>query len=957
MNVLGQAKDSETEPTIVGIVGIGASAGGLKSIEALFDNMPSDTGLGFVIIQHLSPDFKSLMSEILSRHTSMSVVLADKEMSLQSDHVYVIPPGKELRVFGDTLAISDLPPGLNRPIDTFFKSLSENPRVPSVGIILSGTGSDGAEGIRAIHSKGGLTIAESGDTAQFDGMPVSAERTGCVHHVLRPAEIPHALVRYLENDGVPDVAIAAIDLSGVRLIFSLIEQTYGLRFDQYKPTTITRRIERRQTLGNFDSMHAYADHVESDPVELDALFHDLLIGVTKFFRDEQAFLALEAALFEQVKSLPSGEVFRVWCVGCATGQEPYSVAMILLDAMDRLGRQRELKVFATDVHQGSLDHAARGEYDAEAIEFVSNERREKYFDALDDGRYRVKPTLRKHLVFAKHDAIGDPSFTNIHLVTCRNVLIYFQKSAQDAALASMHYSLVKGGSLFLGSSETLGDLEIEFANVDRKWRIFRKIRHRVDLISKVSRVRNLPTPRGDATKAVAFEGGRTLNANALLDVYDTMIRAHVKMGLLLDKQQNVIHVIGDVAQNLKSASGRFRGTIGDFLDPEARSKITAGMIRAQKDPGTHFIFEDIQPDVERPAMFRVTVVALEGVESIVGWTIQFESTEKEPPKTVRITESPDQAYGLLESELEFTKESLNASIEEMEAGNQELQATNEEMIASNEELQSTNEELHSVNEELHSVNAELNRKINELEESTNDLEMLLGSSDVGTVFLDSNLRVRRFTQAICRYFHLVPHDVGRSICDFSSHLGVTDLPDLLRQVIRTGEESLIDTFDDFGDAAFVKIVPYVMSGQVCGAVLTVVRRADISPDRARLRVNGNVAAWDWPNVNEDQMWWSDRCYQMLGLSTDSPASLKSWRERVHPNDLWQLSGPTGTPCHFASVGWMRIRMLCADETYRQFEFQAVSQIADDDQITGMSGVVATSNLLISEHPATLRKTE
>ena len=383
------------------IVGIGASAGGLKSIEAFFRNMPADSGMAFVIIQHLSPDFKSLMTEILSRRTDMRVILATEELTLEPNHIYVIPPGRELRCFGKNLVISDLPRGFHRPIDTFFKSLAANEGVSSIAIVLSGTGSDGAEGIKALHKSGGLTIAESPDSAEFDGMPISAKQTGCVDLVLSPEDMPDALDRYTRKSQGEDDAEAESDLAGVRLIFSLLEQRYHLHFDQYKPRTIARRIERRQALGRFNDVYDYAEHLSKDEQELDDLFHDLLIGVTKFFRDDHAFHELEKQLTEYLEDHPAQETFRVWTIGCASGEEAYSIAMIALDIMEKLGRQPLLKIFATDVHQRTLEIAAFGEYDAETMEFVSLERQQKYFDQLDNGRFRVNPFLRKHLVFCQ----------------------------------------------------------------------------------------------------------------------------------------------------------------------------------------------------------------------------------------------------------------------------------------------------------------------------------------------------------------------------------------------------------------------------------------------------------------------------------------------------------------------------------------------------------------------------
>ncbi|MEM7477674.1 MAG: chemotaxis protein CheB, partial [Planctomycetota bacterium] len=488
MRDLRASAESETVP----IVGIGASAGGLKSIELMLDNLPNGTGLAFVIIQHLSPDFRSLMPEILARHTEMDVCLATQESTIEANHVYVIPPGKELRCFGHTLAITDLPSGLSRPIDTFFTSLAKNSGVPCAGIILSGTGSDGTLGIEAIHQNGGFTIVETGDSAEFDGMPLSAERTGCVDLVLPPEKIPDALECFNgKPKALANCSQRESGLQGMELIFALLEKQFGLQFEHYKPSTITRRVGRRQQFKEFQSIIEYAEYLRDDFSELDNLFHDLLIGVTKFFRDEQAFNILENSLREKLVQLPEDEPFRAWSIGCATGEEPYSLAMILSDLMQQLDRRFVVKIFATDVHQRSLEAAAKGVFDAEAVEFVSASRKARYFDELEDGSFCVKPFLRRMVVFAQHDAIEDASFTRLQLVSCRNVLIYFGSSAQESALAAIHFSLVKHGILFLGPSESLGNLETEYVPLERQWRIYEKMTDRSGLNVRVKRIRNV----------------------------------------------------------------------------------------------------------------------------------------------------------------------------------------------------------------------------------------------------------------------------------------------------------------------------------------------------------------------------------------------------------------------------------------------------------------------------------
>lgn len=365
---------------IVPIVAIGASAGGLRSIEALFKDMPLDTGMAFVIIQHLSPDFKSLMSEIMGRQTLMPISVAEDGMILEANHIYLIPPGKELRCEGYQLALSEFPDGLHKPIDVFFNSLAKNAGVPVAGIVLSGTGSDGSEGIEAIYGAGGLTIAESLGSAAFDGMPINAVRTQCVQHVLHPAEMIDVLLNEKMQSVVGQRNLRTDE--SMHSIFSMLSNHYNLNFDDYKPSTIERRIERRQSMANFKTCEAYAKYLASDRGALDDLFHDLLIGVAKFFRDEAAYCSLEREVESMLQNYPEGRTFRVWVAGCATGQEAYSMAMVILDVMDRLGRKHNLKIFATDVHQKTLELAAQGIYHKSDLEFVSPEKSKSISNAL-----------------------------------------------------------------------------------------------------------------------------------------------------------------------------------------------------------------------------------------------------------------------------------------------------------------------------------------------------------------------------------------------------------------------------------------------------------------------------------------------------------------------------------------------------------------------------------------------
>ena len=436
------------------VVGIGASAGGLASIESLLRRVEPDSNSALVIIQHLSPDLTSSMGEILTRSTQMDVRIIQHQQVIEPGYVYLIPSGKEVWIEDGAFSVGELDrTQVTRVVDTFFRSLAENFGPRAIAIVLSGSGSDGSEGVKAIHQAKGIAIVEAFESAQFDTMPKTAVATGCVSKILTSAEIGAWLTKQFDDPSqrpASENTIAPEDLTGIDLIFSLLSRRHDVDFSQYKPSTVARRIDRRQKICRQQTIFEYADYVNQNPQELGYLYQDLLIGVTKFFRDREMFDIIERCVDELVKNLPEDETFRVWSAGCASGEEPYSLAMLLNDAFERHGRPAKFKVFATDIHQGMLETASRGIFGNEELEFVSEERIRKYFLSETSGNFRVKTNLRRHLVFARHNVFKDPPFTRMHLVLCRNLLIYLKQAAQVRALMSLQFSLRVDGLLVLG---------------------------------------------------------------------------------------------------------------------------------------------------------------------------------------------------------------------------------------------------------------------------------------------------------------------------------------------------------------------------------------------------------------------------------------------------------------------------------------------------------------------------
>ena len=819
------------------VVGIGASAGGLEALERFFDNLPADTGMAFVVIQHLSPDFRSLMDELLARHTTLPIHLVEHGMAVEADTVYLIPPKKEMVISGGRLMLGDRDrqQELTLPIDLFFRSLAQDCGRNSVGIILSGGGSDGSRGVRDIHDAGGLVIVQDAGSAQFDGMPRATQDSGVAHWVLAPENMPGVLVSHASGRGLASTHenIGPDTSTGIRAVYRMLQDEFGIDFNDYKPSTVTRRIDRRLMLAHSRDIDEYLKRLSGERTELDQLYRDLLIGVTKFFRDKDAFALLEnevlPALLDQHASGDSP--LRIWVAGCATGEEVYSLAIVLCELMAVVG-ERPVQIFATDVHRGSLEHAGRGIYEGEALANVSAERLARYFQRHGKA-WQVIPELRQMVVFAAHDVIKDAPFTRVDLISCRNLLIYLQPFAQQKVLSLFHFALNRNGVLFLGPSESPGPLAQSFEHVDKHWRIYRKHSDVRVPVSAGMRQSSPNVPRTVVPLTIAAQPRQSIAQ--LLSTYDALLEEHMPPSLLVGDHGELIHAFGGASGFLKTRDGRQALDVLEMVDPELRMVLSGAMKRALND--------------EKPATFKGLKLSLNGKER--EWSVSVRKVaQRHGPPSVLVSFAPAKRPGkkavesepeidlrqisrdqlaTLEVELTHTRENLQAAVEELEASNEELQASNEELQASNEELQSTNEELQSVNEELYTVNSEYQRKISELTELTNDMDNLLTGTEIGTIFLDSQLRIRKFTPQIAETFSLLSHDVGRPIETFAHRLDNPELVTELRQVLESGQPIEKELRDLQGHSYFLRILPYRVKGAADGVVLTVI---DVSGLRA-----------------------------------------------------------------------------------------------------------------------------
>lgn len=816
-------------------VGIGASAGGLEAIETFIRHMSPNSGLAFVVVQHLSPDYKSLMSQLLAKHTEMVVHSVEEGQTVEANHLYLIPPKKNLRIFHGKLLLSeqDHGRGLNLPIDIFLRSLAEDQGEKAIAIVLSGTGSDGTRGIRAIKESGGMVMVQSESSARFDGMPRSAIATGLADFILAPEDMPRQLLAFIKYPHVGKKQLADSLLSdedNTARIFALLREKWKVDFTHYKPSTIQRRLERRMTVNQLHDLRDYVRLLERSSHELDTFYRELLIGVTNFFRDPEAFQHLADTVIPQVLSYGRGREARFWVAGCSTGEEAYSLAILCQEYINRAEYAIDLKIFATDVDKKAIEHASTGIYLESIAGDVPMEYLSKYFVSQDD-RFVVARSIREKVVFAQHDITRDPPFTNIDFVSCRNLLIYLQPVLQRKVLELFNFSLTSEGVLFLGSSETTGEMGNYFKSIHPKWKIYRckgksksPTLHTVD--TETFEHRRLMRPRALTPAArLEFEEERVLDRFAQCFAADFLL-----FGAVINQDMELLHVIGDTQSFLSVPVGIATNDISKMITKELSIPLSTGARRVL--------------DKGKPANYSNIRISYQGKERLVRMVIKLLPTRKgqDPLIALFISEqamaAPKEAnkdmldYDLgkeaqqriadLEQELQFSRENLQATVEELETSNEELQATNEELLASNEELQSTNEELQSVNEELHTLNAEYQLKIAELTEVNNDLDNLLVGTEIGTVFLDELLVIRRFTPKATELFNLIGSDIGRPFTHISHRFGdevnIDQLIDLVQDRHEAQEQ---EVFSENKHWYLLRLLPYrVANGIYSGVIIT-----------------------------------------------------------------------------------------------------------------------------------------
>ena len=854
------------------IVGIGASAGGLAAFAAFFSGMPvdADPGMAFVLVQHLAPDHQSLLTELIQRATRMPVLEVEDGMVVRPNCVYIIPPNRDMAFLNGSLHLLEpvAPRGHRLPIDYLFRSLAQDQREKAIGIVLSGTGSDGTLGIRAIKDGGGMAMAQDAASAEFDAMPHNAMATGVIDFELPPAQMPAQLIAYVSHalGSAPRLANAAPALSehSLKRIFILLRNQTGHDFSQYKPNTIYRRIERRMAVHQVETLASYVQYLQQTPVEVEALFRDLLIGVTNFFRDPEAFAALEALVIPKLfVGKPAGAQVRAWITGCSTGEEAYSIAILLQERLESLKQNYKLQVFATDIDSRAIAVARAGIYPASIADDMTPERLARFFTLESDGAsYRVHKGIRDLLVFSEQDLIKDPPFSKLDLVSCRNLLIYLDVGLQKKLITLFHYALNPKGMLFLGTSETVGEFADLFASLERKFKLYQR-KEDFQGAQRAALGRFLSTPSMKDSHPVQQPDKSTVPAKLSLRelTEQTLLQQVDKVAALVNARGDILFLHGrtgmylepspgeaGISNILKMAREGLRRDLTTLLHKVASTKVLerAWGLRVKTNGHHHIVNLTVCPATAGP---------VSALESPLYLVILDEAAPAvtNPSLTVGVPKAPEardnhrdtQAQiAELSEELRAKEEYLHAANEELETSNEELKSSNEEMQSVNEELQSTNEELEtskeelqSINEELSTVNAELQTKVGDLSRANNDMNNLLAGTGIGTIFVDHSLHILRFTPAVTLIINLIGSDVGRPVGHIVSNLvGYDSLVADVQAVLTTLTRKEVDVQTAEGKFFTMRILPYrTLDNIIEGAVITFVDITQVVRARESLR--------------------------------------------------------------------------------------------------------------------------
>jgi two-component system CheB/CheR fusion protein len=828
------------------IVGMGASAGGLQALDTFFRHMPPDGGMAFVVVLHLDPTHASIMPELLGRVTRMPVCQVKDGMKVEPNCVYVIPPRKDMAIMNERLQLMDsvATRGLRHPIDLFFRSLAQDHKERAICVVLSGTGTEGALGLKAIKGEGGLAMVQDTESAKFNGMPRSAIATQLADYVLPPEKMPARMLEYVryfhhKPRKAPPKDASHISNLRRRMLFLIRERT-GHDFTLYKQSVINRRIDRRMSLHQMGRLSDYVRYLQENPLEVEKLAGELLIGVTGFFRDREVYEILKRKVLPHLlKNKPHEQPFRVWVPGCSTGEEAYSVAMVLREHLGKLKRSAKVQVFATDIDEDAIGSARAGAYPDSIAVDVAAERLRRFF-TRDDKIYMVNKEIREMVVFAPQDLIKDPPFSNLDMISCRNVLIYLGQELQAKLLRLFHYSLRPEGILLLGPSETIGQHTDLYSVFEKKWRFFKR--------KGAASVPDLPLgsslatqwdreAEGQKKRSIVRPGQISMSQH----IEKILLEGYAPPSAVVNEKGEILYFYGRTGRYLEPAPGKAGLNILQMAREDLRVELNMAIRQAvSKKKGVTYRGLQVKANGDSQ-LIDLKVTPITKPESLQGLLlVAFESVETPNKAKLRGKTSPrgsqraGQRLRGLEQELKFTKDNLRGTIEELESSNQELRSLNEELQSSNEELESTNEEvetsreeLQSINEELETVNAELHMKIKELADARDDMSNLLSSTEIALIFLDNDLRIRRFTPAATEVMKFIDTDLGRSLEDINSSLVYQNLAQDIRRVLKTLTPAEVEVEDRRGRTYLLRIFPYRSRDNVIdGVTVTLVDITD-----------------------------------------------------------------------------------------------------------------------------------
>ncbi len=961
------------------IVGIGASAGGLEAFEQFFRACPVDTGMAFVLVPHLDPGHASLLTEILQRSTALPVVEALDQTAVAPNHVYVIPPNREMSILHGVLQlfVPEQPRGQRMPIDGFLRSLAEDQAERAIGIILSGTATDGTLGLRAIHGAGGICMVQTPASARYNGMPQSAIAAGYVTHVLPVEQMPAMLLALNKQAAfrqklptvVPEKAAA-----GINQILLQLRSATGHDFSLYKKSTIGRRIARRMAQHDIEDMTIYARYLKGNLAETQVLFKELLINVTSFFRDPDAFSALQQTLLRPLLAAkPAGTVFRVWVAGCATGEEAYSLAIVLQELLDEMRKPQHpdlrVQIFATDLDDAAIAVARAGCYPPNIAQDVTPERLHRFFIKEKDGGYKLKKEIREMVVFAVHSVIKDPPFTKLDLLSCRNLMIYLEPELQERLIPTLHFALKPDGILFLSTSESIANHPELFSAVDRKWKLYRarhtgahEYKGNHDNYSLIARDTHPGDNRTDTTAGAAMIAKpkpRTiadLSNRALLQTY-------APASVTTDANGNILYVHGDTGNYLRPPPGPVTNQVVEMARAELQLELRGAILLAasQATPTLSRAVTVKNDDGGFATVsFSVRLLPANNGETLLLVSFQnIAGPDKPAPaaKGARGKRAAAEATRIaeLEREVAYARENLQATIESQHATNEELKSTNEELQSTVEELQSSNEELEtskeelqSLNEEVLTMNSELNAKVEQLNGIQSDMKNLLDSVNAGTLFLDHQLVIRRYTREALKIYPLIATDIGRRLSDIQSNFDsqglLTELQSVLDTLIPVERE--VRTTD--GDWYLARIQPYrSLDNVIEGVVLTFTEVTDfkrlsdaVQRNEAILATAQEIAhlgSWEL-DLDSGHAHWSNEMFKLFGYAPSvQPMALEYVLKTLSQEDRARVTAAIQTAVDTRTPYDITYRTTRQDGTSRDIRSRALPMADARGRITRLVG--------------------